>query len=94
MKVLVIPVTSYQQNCSLIWCEHTHRAALVDPGGDVDRLLAEVEKRGLTLERLLITHGHLDHAGGVAELTVRLGDRKSTRLNSSHVSLSRMPSSA
>ncbi len=73
MKVLVIPVTSYQQNCSLIWCEHTHRAALVDPGGDVDRLLAEVEKRGLTLERLLITHGHLDHAGGVAELTERLG---------------------
>ena len=73
MKVLVIPVTSYQQNCSLIWCEHTHRAALVDPGGDVDRLLAEVEKRGLTLERLLITHGHLDHAGGVAELTARLG---------------------
>ena len=46
MKVLVIPVTSYQQNCSLIWCEHTHRAALVDPGGDVDRLLAEVENAG------------------------------------------------
>lgn len=72
MKILVIPVTAYQQNCSLIWCERTRRAALVDPGGDVDRLLAEVEKRGLTLERLLITHGHLDHAGGVTELTARL----------------------
>jgi glyoxylase-like metal-dependent hydrolase (beta-lactamase superfamily II) len=73
MKVLVIPVTAYQQNCSLIWCERTHRAALVDPGGDVASLLAQVEKHGLTLERLLITHGHLGHAGGVAELTAQLG---------------------
>ncbi len=73
MKVAVIPVTAYQQNCSLIWCERTHKAALVDPGGDVEVLLEEVAKRGLTLERLLITHGHLDHAGGVATLMAQLG---------------------
>lgn len=72
MKAVIIPVTSYEQNCSLIWCERTKRAALVDAGGDIPELLEEVKKRGLTLERLLVTHGHLDHAGGVAELSERL----------------------
>jgi glyoxylase-like metal-dependent hydrolase (beta-lactamase superfamily II) len=72
MKAVIIPVTPYQQNCSLIWCERTKRAALIDAGGDIPKLLAEVKKRGLTLERLLVTHGHLDHAGGVAELSEML----------------------
>jgi hydroxyacylglutathione hydrolase len=73
MKHIVIPVTPYQQNCSLIWCETTRRAALIDPGGDEDRLLAAVEQHGLRLEKLLLTHGHRDHAGGAGLLSERLG---------------------
>lgn len=73
MKFTIIPVTPYQQNCSLIWCEETREAALVDPGGEAERLLAEVERRGLRLTRLLLTHGHLDHVGAAAEIATRLG---------------------
>ena len=67
------PGTPFQQNCSLVWCTQTGEAALVDPGGEVDRLLAAVAARGLRLVKLLLTHGHLDHASGVAELQQRLG---------------------
>jgi hydroxyacylglutathione hydrolase len=73
MKYLVIPVTDFEQNCSLIWCEQTRQAALVDPGGDADVLLQAVEERGLQLTRLLLTHGHVDHVGAAAELARRLG---------------------
>lgn len=73
MKFNLIPVTPYQQNCSLIWCEVTHLAALVDPGGEVDKLLAAIERAGVTLEKLLLTHGHLDHVGGALALSERLG---------------------
>jgi len=72
MKFTLLPVTPYQQNCSLIWCEATHQAALVDPGGDVEMLLAAVERAGVTLTKLLLTHGHLDHVGGALELSRRL----------------------
>jgi glyoxylase-like metal-dependent hydrolase (beta-lactamase superfamily II) len=68
----IIPVTSFVQNCTLLWCDETMRAAVVDPGGDVPRILAAVERRGLEVERILVTHGHIDHAGGVAELAERL----------------------
>lgn len=68
----IIPVTSFSQNCSLLWCAQTHKAALIDPGGDVDRLLAEVSRLGLSLEQIWLTHAHIDHAGGVAELARRL----------------------
>ncbi|MGE3972826.1 MAG: MBL fold metallo-hydrolase [Porticoccaceae bacterium] len=68
MKFLIIPVTPYQQNCSLIWCEETMKGALVDPGGDLDELLTAVAEQGVTLEKILCTHGHLDHVGGVAAL--------------------------
>lgn len=73
LKVAVIPVTPFQQNCSLIWCEKTKKAAFVDPGGEVDRLLAVVEEQGLTLDKIFITHGHIDHAGGTAEMMERTG---------------------
>ncbi len=73
MKVTLIPVTPFQQNCSLLVCEETGRAAVVDPGGDLDVILAEVEKQNATLEKVLLTHGHIDHCGGTAELAARLG---------------------
>lgn len=72
MRFTITPVTPYEQNCSLIWCEATRSAALVDPGGDVEKLLAVVKKTGVTLEKLLLTHGHLDHVGGAMTLARRL----------------------
>lgn len=68
MKALIIPVTPFQQNCSVIWDERTRRAAVVDPGGDLERVLAEVDREQLTLEKILLTHAHLDHAAATAEL--------------------------
>jgi len=72
MKAGIIPVTPFRQNCSLVWCEETMRAAVVDPGGDLDQILSAVEQQGVELEKILLTHGHLDHAGGTAELAERL----------------------
>jgi glyoxylase-like metal-dependent hydrolase (beta-lactamase superfamily II) len=71
MKVQVVPVTAFQQNCSVVWCERTRRAAVVDPGGDLERVLAVVVRNGLTLEKILLTHAHLDHAAATAELARR-----------------------
>lgn len=68
MKVIVIPVTPFQQNCSLVWCERTRKAALIDPGGETARLLGRIREEGLTLEKILVTHAHIDHAGAVATL--------------------------
>jgi len=72
MEFTILPVTPYQQNCSLVWDE-AGRAALIDPGGEAERLLAEVAQRGLTLEKILLTHGHLDHVGAAVELRDALG---------------------
>ena len=68
MKYAVVPVTPFQQNCSVVWDETTMAGAVVDPGGDLDRVMAAVEANGVRLERILVTHGHLDHAGATAEL--------------------------
>jgi hydroxyacylglutathione hydrolase len=65
---LTIPVTAFEQNCSLVWCDETNEAALIDPGGDIDKLLAEVKRRGLSLKALWLTHAHIDHAGGTGTL--------------------------
>lgn len=73
MKAIIIPVTPFEQNCTLLYCEQTHRAAVVDPGGEIDRILAEAHKAGVEIEKILITHAHVDHAGGAAELAERLG---------------------
>ena len=67
LQFLIVPVTAFQQNCSLLWDAHG-RAALVDPGGDVPRLLAEADRRGLTLTKILLTHAHLDHCAATAPL--------------------------
>jgi len=68
MRFEIIPVTPYQQNCSLIWCERTGSAALIDPGGDVEQLIAAVKRTEVKLEKLLLTHAHLDHVGGTLAL--------------------------
>lgn len=73
MQFRVIPVTPFQQNCSLLWCEKTMQGAVVDPGGDLDAIQAAVARFGVSVEKILLTHGHIDHAGGTAELRRRLG---------------------
>ena len=73
MKYRIIPVTPFQQNCTLLWCEETLRAAVVDPGGDLPRIKAAVAEEGVVLEKILLTHAHIDHAGGTAALARELG---------------------
>jgi hydroxyacylglutathione hydrolase len=68
-----LPVTAFQQNCSLVWCDETLSAALIDPGGDLPMLLAAVEKQGVTLEQIWVTHAHIDHAGAVGRLARERG---------------------
>ncbi|MFN3985474.1 MAG: MBL fold metallo-hydrolase [Rhodocyclaceae bacterium] len=69
----IVPVTPFQQNCSIVWCTRSRRAAVVDPGGDIERIEAALAQLGVTVEKLLITHGHIDHAGGTAALARKLG---------------------
>ena len=71
--VLIAPVTALQQNCTVVWCEKTMKAAIIDPGGSVDAILAELGRRGLTVEKIWVTHGHMDHAGAAAELKAKTG---------------------
>ena len=72
LKAAVVPVTPFAQNCSVLWCDETMKGAVVDPGGDLDRVFDVVAKQGVALEKILVTHGHLDHAGAVADLRDRL----------------------
>lgn len=73
MKITVIPVTPYQQNCTLLSCEATGKAALVDPGGDIELLIEEVRRQDVCLEKILLTHGHIDHVGGAMDLATEIG---------------------
>ncbi|MGF1640037.1 MAG: MBL fold metallo-hydrolase [Rhodospirillales bacterium] len=73
MRHVVVPVTPFVQNCTVLWCEKTMQGAVVDPGGDVDDILRAAADHGVRLEKILLTHGHLDHAGGTADLVERLG---------------------
>jgi hydroxyacylglutathione hydrolase len=68
LKATIIPVTPLQQNCTLLWCTATNRAAVIDPGGDLPKISAAVAQAGVTVEKILLTHGHLDHCGGAAAL--------------------------
>lgn len=72
MKYHIIPVTSFAQNCSLVWCPVTQEAALVDPGGDAQRINQEIKQTGVKVTKILLTHGHLDHVGAAAELAAWL----------------------
>ena len=78
LKIAIEPVTSFRQNCAFIWDDDTKHGVVVDPGGDVDRLLEIVASHGLHIDQILLTHGHIDHAGGAArlreELTAREGN--------------------
>ncbi|MBS0480148.1 MAG: MBL fold metallo-hydrolase [Proteobacteria bacterium] len=73
LRAAIIPVTPLQQNCTLLWCANTMRGAFVDPGGDLPVLKSAMEKYGVTVEKVLITHGHFDHAAGAAQLAEDLG---------------------
>ncbi|KON81704.1 MBL fold metallo-hydrolase [Azoarcus sp. PA01] len=68
----IVPVTPFEQNCSILWCDKTRKAAVVDPGGDLERILVKAKELGVTIEKILITHGHIDHAGGTAQLAREL----------------------
>ncbi len=68
LRGAIVPVTPFQQNCAILWDEETKAGMVVDPGGDVDRILAAVEQTGAVIDKIVLTHGHLDHAGGAAEL--------------------------
>lgn len=72
LKATVIPVTPLQQNCSIIWCTATMRAAVVDPGGGIETILKARDQLGLTIEKILVTHAHVDHAAAVADLAEQL----------------------
>ena len=73
LKAAIVRVTLFEQNCTLLWEETTKKGAVVDPGGDLDRIEAGIAKVGMTVEKILLTHGHVDHAAGAAELKAKLG---------------------
>lgn len=73
MRYKIVPVTPFEQNCTIFWCEQTRQAAVIDPGGDLDRVRHALEAEGLTLACILVTHGHIDHAGAVAALAGQTG---------------------
>jgi glyoxylase-like metal-dependent hydrolase (beta-lactamase superfamily II) len=73
LQAVIVTVTPFQQNCTLIWDDALKRGAVVDPGGDLDRIEAAIAEVGMTVEKILLTHGHVDHAAGAAELKEKLG---------------------
>jgi len=73
LRAAIVPVTPLQQNCSLLWCTRTMRGVLVDPGGDLELLGRAIEQAGITVEKLLVTHGHFDHCGMTGVFARQLG---------------------
>jgi glyoxylase-like metal-dependent hydrolase (beta-lactamase superfamily II) len=73
LKAAIVPVTPFQQNCTLVWDEASRKGAVVDPGGDLDRIEAGIAKAGIAPEKILLTHGHIDHAGAATALKEKLG---------------------
>ncbi len=73
LRIALIQVTPFQQNCSIVFDDETKRAVVVDPGGEIDRIDATIANAGVKVEKILLTHGHIDHAGGAAELKEKLG---------------------
>jgi hydroxyacylglutathione hydrolase len=75
LRGAIVPVTPFEQNCAILWDETSMRALVVDPGGDVERILAAIDESEVAVERILLTHGHLDHAGGATGLAEMLRSR-------------------
>ena len=73
VRAAIIPVTPFQQNCTLLWNDQTKKGAVIDPGGDLDRIRQAIAELGVTVEKILLTHGHIDHAGGAAALRDEIG---------------------
>ena len=73
LTAAIVSVTPFQQNCTLIWDDETMKGVVVDPGGDVDRIEQAIKETGITVEKILLTHGHIDHAGGAEALKAKLG---------------------
>ncbi len=73
LQYKIIPVTPFQQNCTVFWCDETQQAAVVDPGGDVEKLIAFIEQKQLTLAKVILTHAHIDHAGATHALSTHFG---------------------
>ncbi|ALT76323.1 MBL fold metallo-hydrolase [Paucibacter sp. KCTC 42545] len=73
LRYLTVPVTAFAQNCSIVWCDESREAAIIDPGGDLPRLLEVVRQQDLTLKAIWLTHAHIDHAGGTGQLARELG---------------------
>lgn len=73
MKAMIVPVTAFAQNCTILWCEDTLEAAVVDPGGDIAEITAAAERKGLKIVKILLTHGHVDHVAGTKALKDELG---------------------
>ena len=73
LQYRTVVVTPFQQNCSILWCDATREAAVIDPGGDLPRIEAAISELGLQLKQIWLTHCHIDHAGGAAELSRRHG---------------------
>jgi len=73
LRAGIVPVTPFQQNCTILFDEEEKRGIVVDPGGEVDRIRAAIEQNGLTIEAIWLTHGHIDHAGGAMDLKDALG---------------------
>jgi glyoxylase-like metal-dependent hydrolase (beta-lactamase superfamily II) len=71
LHYLTVPVTAFQQNCSIVWCDVTQQAAVIDPGGDLNVILQAAARLGVTLAQIWLTHAHIDHAGGTAELAAK-----------------------
>jgi hydroxyacylglutathione hydrolase len=72
LRATIVPVTPFAQNCSIVWCERTGAGAVIDPGGDLEQVLDAASEQRVRLEKILLTHAHIDHAGGTAELARRL----------------------
>ena len=75
LKFEIIPVTPFEQNCTLFWCDETKQAAVVDPGGDIEKIIKAVDAKKLTLVKILLTHAHIDHAGATNALSNHYGIR-------------------
>ena len=73
LRAAIIPVTPFEQNCTLLWSDKTKIGAVIDPGGDLDRIRQAIAQNGVTVEKILLTHGHIDHAAGAAALKEELG---------------------